>query len=64
MGIERTLKRKQQQEVKKMYDREMRKMATMTDAQKVTHLAHLSRNMKTVDPNNLSPILSGKNGDV
>jgi hypothetical protein len=47
-----------------MYDREMRKMAAMTDEQKVTHLAHLSRNMKTVDPNNLSPILSGKNGDV
>lgn len=64
MGIERRHKRKQQQDVKKMYDKEIRKMAAMTDEQKVTHLHHLSKNMKTVDPNNLSPILSGKNGEV
>lgn len=46
MGIERRNKRKQQQDVKKMYDRQMKKMATMTDEQKITHLAHLSSRIK------------------
>lgn len=62
MGIERRYKRKQQQEVKKMYDKEMRKMAAMTDAQRITHLAHLQARLPA--ENNQSPILSGKNGEV
>ena len=49
MGIARTLKRKQQQEVKKMYDREMRKMAAMTDERKITHLAHLQSRLKPAE---------------
>lgn len=46
MGLERRYKRKQAQDVKKMYDREMNKMAKMTDEQKVTHLAHLAMKIK------------------
>ncbi len=42
MGLERRYKRKKQQDVKKMYEREMKKMATMTDEQKVKHLTHLA----------------------
>ena len=45
MGIERRHKRKQQQEVKKMYEKQMRKMSTMTDEQKIIHLHHLSKNI-------------------
>ena len=45
MSLARRHKRKQQQEVKKMYDKQMRKMSTMTDEQKITHLAHLSRHI-------------------
>ncbi len=46
MGIERRYKRKKEQDVKKMYEKEMKKMSTMTDEQKVTHLAYLSRRLK------------------
>ncbi len=46
MGLERRHKRKQAQDVKKMYDREMNKMAKMTEEQKVTHLAHLASKIK------------------
>jgi hypothetical protein len=42
MGLERRYKRKKQQDVKKMYEREMKKMATMTDEQKIKHLTHLA----------------------
>ena len=42
MSIIRTLKRKKEQEVKKMYEREMRKMAKMTDQQKVNYLTRLA----------------------
>jgi hypothetical protein len=51
MGIERRHKRKQQQEVKKMYDREMRKMAAMTDEQKIIHLHHLSKHIPIKEQN-------------
>jgi hypothetical protein len=46
MGIGRRHKRKQAQDVKKMYDREMNKMAKMTEEQKVIHLAHLASKIK------------------
>lgn len=46
MGLERRHKRKQAQDVKKMYDREMNKMAKMTEEQKITHLAHLAMKIK------------------
>ncbi len=46
MGLERRHKRKQKQDVKKMYDKQMRKMADMTDEQKVTHLAHLQARLR------------------
>lgn len=46
MGAERRYKRQKDREVKKMYDKEMRKMSKMTDEQKVTHLAHLSMKIK------------------
>ena len=50
MGAERRYKRQKDREVKKMYDREMRRMSKMTDEQKVTHLAHLSmKNNRTVE---------------
>jgi len=42
MGLERTLHRKKAHDVKKMYEKEMRKMATMTEEQKVKYLLHLS----------------------
>ncbi len=64
MGIERRQKRKQQQDVKKMYDKQMKLMSTMTEVQRVTHLAHLQSRLKPAQQNNLSPILSGKNGEV
>jgi hypothetical protein len=49
MGIVRRHKRKKDRDVKKMYEKEMKKMFTMTDEQKITHLAHLSNivNYKT-----------------
>jgi hypothetical protein len=53
MGIERRLKRKQKQDVKKMYEKQMRKMATMTDEQRITHLAHLSRNLPIKEQNKI-----------
>ncbi len=46
MGIGRRHKRKQAQDVQKMYDREMNKMAKMNDEQKVIHLAHLASKIK------------------
>jgi hypothetical protein len=51
MGLERRHKRKQQQDVKKMYEKQMRKMATMTDEQKVTHLAHLQARLRPAQQN-------------
>lgn len=56
MGIERRYKRQQEREVKKMYEREMRKMAKMTDEQKIIHLHHLSKNIKTAEPNAVEEI--------
>ena len=49
MSEARRQKRKQQQDVKKMYERQMRLMSTMTDEQKVTHLAHLQSRIKPVE---------------
>ena len=49
MSLARRLKRKQEQDVKKMYDKQMRKMSTMTDEQKITHLAHLSKHIPIVE---------------
>jgi hypothetical protein len=49
MGAERRYKRQKERDVKKMYERQMRTMSTMTDEQKITHLAHLSSRIK---PNN------------
>jgi hypothetical protein len=50
MGIARRYKRQKDRDVKKMYEKEMKKMSTMTDEQKVTHLAHLSmKNNRTVE---------------
>ena len=49
MGIERRQKRKQEQDVKKMYDKQMRLMSTMTDVQRITHLAHLSSRLKPAE---------------
>jgi hypothetical protein len=51
MGIERRLKRKQKHDVKKMYEKQMRLMSTMTDVQRITHLAHLSRNLPIKEQN-------------
>ena len=45
MGIARRQKRQQEHDVKKMYQKQMRLMSTMTDAQRITHLAHLSRHI-------------------
>jgi HD superfamily phosphohydrolase YqeK len=42
MGIERMLKRKKQHEVRKMYEKEMRKMAAMTEEQKVNYLTRMA----------------------
>ena len=42
MGLDRRLKRKKEQDVKKMYEREIRKMSLMTDEQKIKYLHHLS----------------------
>lgn len=47
MGVGRRYKRKKEQDVKKMYERQMKKMSTMTDEQKITHLAHLASRIKT-----------------
>ena len=49
MGIERRLKRKQKQDVKKMYDKQMKLMSTMTDQQRITHLAHLQSRLKPAE---------------
>jgi len=50
MGIERRHKRQKERDVKKMYEKEMKKMSTMTDQQKVTHIHHLSmKNNRTVE---------------
>jgi len=49
MSLARRYKRQKDRDVKKMYEKEMKKMSTMTDEQKVTHLAHLSSRIK---PNN------------
>ena len=46
MSLARRFKRKKEQDVKKMYERQMRRMSTMTDEQKITHLAHLSSRIK------------------
>ncbi len=51
MGLERRLKRQQKHDVKKMYEKEMRKMATMTDQQRITHLAHLSKHIPIKEQN-------------
>jgi hypothetical protein len=57
MGIERRHKRKKEQDVKKMYEREMRKMATMTDEQRITHLHHLSRNLPIKEQNDMVELI-------
>ena len=49
MSEARRQKRKQQHDVKKMYEKQMRLMSTMTDAQRITHLAHLSRHIPIVE---------------
>ena len=46
MGAERRYKRQKDRDVKKMYERQVRRMSTMTDEQKITHLAHLSSRIK------------------
>ena len=46
MGAERRYKRKKEQDVKKMYEKQMRRMSTMTEEQKITHLAHLASRIK------------------
>ena len=46
MGAERRYKRQKDRDVKKMYDKEIKRMSTMTDEQKITHLAHLSMKIK------------------
>ena len=46
MGAERRYKRQKDRDVKKMYDKEIKRMSTMTDEQKITHLAHLSSRIK------------------
>jgi hypothetical protein len=53
MGAERRYKRQKERDVKKMYERQMRTMSTMTDEQKITHLAHLSSRIK---PNVTEPV--------
>jgi hypothetical protein len=45
MSLARRQKRKQEQDVKKMYEKQMRLMSTMTDEQKITHLHHLSKHI-------------------
>ena len=49
MSLARRYKRQKERDVKKMYEKQMRTMSTMTDEQKITHLAHLSSRIK---PNN------------
>ncbi len=51
MGAERRQKRKQKHDVKKMYEKQMRLMSTMTDQQKLIHLNHLSRHIKPAEQN-------------
>jgi hypothetical protein len=53
MSLARRFKRKKDRDVQKMYERQMRRMSTMTDEQKVTHLAHLSSRIK---PNVTKPV--------
>jgi hypothetical protein len=53
MGAERRYKRQKERDVKKMYEKQMRTMSTMTDEQKITHLAHLSSRIK---PNVTKPV--------
>ena len=64
MSLMRRQKRQQEHDVKKMYQKQMRKMSTMTDEQKVIHLAHLQARLKPVEENKQSPNLSGKNGEI
>ena len=45
MSLARRQKRQQEHDVKKMYQKQMRLMSTMTDEQKIIHLAHLSRHI-------------------
>jgi hypothetical protein len=45
MSEARRQKRKQQHDVKKMYEKQMRLMSTMNDEQRITHLEHLSRHI-------------------
>lgn len=45
MSLARRQKRQQEHEVKKMYEKQMRKMSTMTDEQKIIHLHHLSKHI-------------------
>jgi hypothetical protein len=49
MSSARRQKRKQQHEVKKMYEKQMRLMSTMTDEQRITHLAHLQSRIKPME---------------
>jgi hypothetical protein len=45
----RRYNRQKDREVKKMYEKEMKKMSTMTDQQKVTHLHYLSMKNKPTE---------------
>ena len=54
MGIERRYKRKKAQDVQKMYDKQMNKMAKMNDEQKLIHLAHLANKIKFDEQNNMA----------
>ena len=64
MGIARRQKRQQEHDVKKMYEKQMKLMSTMTEVQRITHLAHLQSRLKPVEENKQSPNLSGKNGEI
>jgi hypothetical protein len=49
MSLARRQKRQQEHDVKKMYQKQMRLMSTMTDEQKITHLAHLQSRLRPVE---------------
>jgi hypothetical protein len=49
MSLARRYKRQKDRDVKKMYEKEMKRMSTMTDQQKVTHLHHLSMKNKPTE---------------
>lgn len=51
MSLARRQKRKQEHDVKKMYEKQMRLMSTMTDQQRITHLAHLQSRIKPAEQN-------------